>query len=320
MSGLLETLGLWEAFRQDGHEPCLGSCAAWGSPVLGFNDFVANASGPGWHIDRPRFDDSLRRAVAGRGIAIHLGERLGAAASLVHEGGCQLSMRTLTGEHTVVARHVVDATGARGDWARRMGARSIRHDLLVFVTATATLPPGAWPSRLTMTETVSDGWWYAAALPGDRLSLGFATDPPIARTRRLREVAEWVKALAATRHIARRLRDTPFELGPLVVRAAPVSHRDAPCGRRWTAVGDAAAAFDPLGSEGLHKALEDGVRAASAIAAALRHGRDESAVFAAGVAANTRAHLDLRRDFYAMERQWPDSSFWSARRDASTPA
>jgi flavin-dependent dehydrogenase len=311
----LKTLGVWESFQRDGHEPCLGSCAAWGSPILGFNDFVANLNGPGWHIDRPRFDSLLRRTVAGLGVEIRSGQRLKGAEALVHEDGFRLTLMTENGAHTVVARHVVDATGARGAFARRMGSRSIQHDLLVFISATAALAPGAWPSRLTMTETVSDGWWYAAALPGDRLSLALATDPTIARSKRLRELPEWLKAFAATRHIAPRLLDRPFNLSALAVRAAPVSHSDAPCDFRWTAVGDAAAVFDPLGAEGIYKALEDGIRAAKVIAAALHHGRDESDDFAAVVAARTEAHLALRRSFYAMERQWPESQFWTGRQE-----
>ena len=309
----LKTLGVWTAFREDGHEPCLGSCAAWGSPNLGFNDFVTNVNGPGWHIHRPRFDRMLRRAVAGLGIRIYPRHRLKSAEMLAQEAGFRLSMRTETGECAIIARHVVDATGSRATFARRIGSRSVQHDRLIFITATAALMPGAWPSRLTMTETVADGWWYAAALPGNRLSLALATDEAISRGNRLDRPAEWLKALGATRHIGPRLSGTPFGLGSLVVRAVSVSQRESPCDFRWTAVGDAAAVFDPLGAEGIHKALEDGIRAAEVIRAAVYHNRDQSADYAACIAANTKDHLALRRHFYALERQWPDSLFWTKR-------
>jgi flavin-dependent dehydrogenase len=313
VSGPLKALGLWDAFQEDGHEPCLGSCAAWGGPDLGYNDFVGNVNGTGWHIHRPRFDALFRRAVAGLGIPIRSRHWLKNAEALFHEGGFRVSMGTEAGEDAAIARHVVDATGPRGAFARRMGSHSLCHDLLVFITATATLVPGAWPSRLTMTETVADGWWYAAALPGNRLSLALATDPAISRGKRLDWPAEWLKAWAATRHIGPRLAGTPFGLGSLVLRAVSVSQLESPCDLQWTAVGDAAATFDPLGSEGIYKALEDGIRAAKVICAALHHNQDRSAHYASYIAANMEDHLALRRHFYALERRWPDSLFWKDR-------
>jgi flavin-dependent dehydrogenase len=313
VSVLLKALNLWDLFRSDDHEPCLGSCAAWGGPNLGYNDFISNASGSGWHIHRQRFDGLFRRAVAARGIPIRVLQRLACAEALPLDGGFRLRLRTNNSEATIITRHVVDATGPRAAFARCVGSRSIRHDLLVFITVTAALAPEAWPSRLTMTETVEDGWWYAARLPGNRLSLAFATDPEISRARRLDRPREWLNALAATRHIGPRLAGTMFGLGPLVVRAVPVSERERPCGARWTAVGDAAATFDPLGSEGIYKALEDGIQAAQVIHASLRRQRDQSADYTARVAENIANHLSLRRHFYALERQWPDSLFWRRR-------
>lgn len=313
VSELLKALDLWDEFQADGHEPCLGSCAAWGSPDLGYNDFLSNLSGCGWHIHRPRFDQLLRRAVVARGIPVRARHRLTGAQALAPDGGFELRLRAESGETSVSARHVVDASGPRGAFARTVGSPSVRHDLLVFLTATIALPPRAWSSRLTLAETVEDGWWYAAALPGNRLSLAFATDPEISRARRLDRPDEWLKALAKTRHIAPRLADTPFGLGPLLVRAVSISRRERPCGTGWTAVGDAAAVFDPLGSEGIHKALEDGIRAAEMIQASLHHRQDRSADYAARIVASTEDHLALRRHFYALERQWPRSLFWTNR-------
>lgn len=315
VSGPLKALGVWDAFQADGHNPCLGSCAAWGGPDLGYNDFLANVSGPGWHIHRPRFDAMMRRAVTACCMPIQCGHRLIGAEALAPEGGFRLNLRAVDGDAAIRARHVVDATGPRGAFARCVGAPPVRHDLLVFITATVALAPGAWPSRLTLTETVPDGWWYAAALPDNRLSLAFATDPEISRARRLDRPTAWLDALSATRHVGPRLADVPFGLGPLIVRAVSVSQRERPCGPNWTAVGDAAAVFDPLGSEGLYKALDDGLRAADVIHATLRHGRDRSADYAAHIAANAHDHLALRRQFYALERQWPDSRFWRKRAD-----
>src|SRR6187549_1177938 len=52
----LDALGLWTSFVAQGHEPCLGSCSVWGSAQPGYNDFLFNPHGHGWHLDRARFD------------------------------------------------------------------------------------------------------------------------------------------------------------------------------------------------------------------------------------------------------------------------
>lgn len=309
----LKALDLWDLFQADGHERCLGSCAAWGGPNLGYNDFLANVNATGWHIQRQRFDGLFRRSVAARGIPILFNQRFTGAGKLELEARFRLHLLRDRAEGAVLARHVVDATGPRGIFSRAMGSPSVRHDLLVFITATATLAPGAWSSRLTMVETVADGWWYAALLPGNRLSIAFATDPEISRARRLDRPAAWFEALSTTRHIGPRLARGLFDLGPLAVRAVSVSQREKPCDTMWTAVGDAAAVFDPLGSEGIYKALEDSIHAAEVINASLRHHRDRSDEYAARVSVNSEDHLALRRHFYALERQWPDSLFWRKR-------
>ncbi len=58
---LLEELEIWEDFLAEKHEPCLGSCSSWGDDELGYNDFLFNPHGNGWHLDRRGFDAFLAR-------------------------------------------------------------------------------------------------------------------------------------------------------------------------------------------------------------------------------------------------------------------
>ena len=64
---VLNRLGVWEDFLAQGHLPSAGSCAAWGKPDLGYNDFLLDMQGKGWHLDRAAFDTMLSAAVSGRG-------------------------------------------------------------------------------------------------------------------------------------------------------------------------------------------------------------------------------------------------------------
>jgi flavin-dependent dehydrogenase len=100
---------------------------------------------------------------------------------------------------------------------------------------------------------------------------------------------------------------------PPRVRAAGSGRLEPAAGDGWLAVGDAAAAFDPLASHGIGAALEGGLRAAAAIRA--RSDGDRAAL-AAYAEHTRRAHARYQRlwlDYYAQERRWPDAPFWRRR-------
>src|ERR1700722_11169238 len=108
---VLEQLGVWAEFLTENHEPCLGSCSSWGADELGYNDFLFNPMGNGWHLDRRRFDDFLVRHVDERGMELWTGTRWDACERTA--AGLRLRLRDDDGAvRTVTARFVVDATGA----------------------------------------------------------------------------------------------------------------------------------------------------------------------------------------------------------------
>ena len=67
-------------------------------------------------------------------------------------------------------------------------------------------------------------------------------------------------------------------------------------GDDWIAVGDAAAAFDPLSSQGVAWALESGLMAAQAIDGHLRGQRQAFGRYARKVAAEFTGYLAMRAD------------------------
>src|SRR5205807_1768338 len=127
---VLEKLGVWEDFQKENHEPCLGSCSSWGSDALGYNDFLFNPLGNGWHLDRRRFDAFLAREVAQHGSVLSTGTRFDGCHA--GEAGFLLRLRSEDGRiRMVTARCVVDATGLRSSFARTMGARRLFLDQLL---------------------------------------------------------------------------------------------------------------------------------------------------------------------------------------------
>jgi flavin-dependent dehydrogenase len=313
---VLEQLGVWEEFLKEAHEPCLGSCSSWGDDALGYNDFLFNPLGNGWHLDRRRFDGFLARKVLQHGTALYKGTRFGGC----EREGNGFRLRLGGGDkpaQVVGARFVVDATGMRSSFARYVGASRQFLDQLLCITAFFELPSDANFSKLTMLEAVEYGWWYAARLPNRRIAVAVASDPEIIKRNALRKPDGWLDHLKQTNHVAAELACCRFIDDSQMTCAAPSFVLDKVAGDGWLAVGDAASAYDPISSQGIYKALSDGARAAEAIAASLRGDDLKLGEYQSSAAPRFQQYLGNRNFFYGLERRWPASAFWM-RRQART--
>ncbi len=144
---LLEQLGIWEDFLLEKHEPCLGSCASWGDAELGYNDFLFNPFGNGWHLDRRRFDRFLARKVVESGATLCTKTRFSDCERIAGEGFRLYFIREGGETSAVRARFVVDATGVRSVLARHMGAQRLFLDRLVCVYGFFELPASTHNAR-----------------------------------------------------------------------------------------------------------------------------------------------------------------------------
>jgi 2-polyprenyl-6-methoxyphenol hydroxylase-like FAD-dependent oxidoreductase len=312
---LLAELGLWDAFAAEGHDPCHGSCSSWGDERLGYNDFLFNPYGNGFHLDRCRFDPWLARAAGAAGATVLVERQLRSVASDPGGGPFRVELTGPGGAHEIVtARFLVDATGRPARLARMLGARRLVHDRLTFVYAFFPPGSGAGTDSLTLVEAVPYGWWYAARLPDGRLVVAVATDPDLVRSMGLHQPAAWRSLADRTRHVAGLLAAGAAPAWPLVACDAPSARLDRAGGAGWLAAGDAASSFDPISAQGIHKALADALHAADAIAQWLGRG-DAVALdnYVAGIASRFDAYLQVRAYLYGLERRWLEAPFWARR-------
>ncbi len=323
----LDRLGVSGAFRADGHLPCPGSVSLWGSDRPGHNDFILSPLGPAWHISRSRFEAMLRARAEQSGAVLWTGsravevapirERFDATiqrtkASPPPDDGFDVTIQRAGGDREVVhASWVVDATGWRAWFARRQGAVRCEVERMVAIVRFATVRSGAFTAQ-TVVEATPDGWWYCARLPDDQITTVFLTAPQDARSLLADDHAGWRERLAETHLLAPRLADCV--VGDERVRAypAPSGILDRVRGERWFAVGDAAAAYDPIASRGIHTALADARDAAATILSATGNAVVPARNYEQQVEARFQDYRANRSHLYAQEQRWGDRPFWQA--------
>ncbi|MFL6203100.1 MAG: NAD(P)/FAD-dependent oxidoreductase [Thermoanaerobaculia bacterium] len=309
---LLRDLGALEPFLAAGHLPSFGNERAWGRDAAEIHDFIRDPNGNGWHLDRVRFDAMLRRLAQEAGAELRTGTRL---RRFARAGGTW--RLTLEPAERAQARWLIDATGRAACVARRLGATTNHDDRQVAFTALFEPGPGAPPhyDTLTLVESVPDGWWYTALLPGRRRVAAFLTDADLETARTASKPSGFDELLARTRHVQPRLaaggfaRITAPRGGPASSSRLSPGH-----GEGWVAVGDAALAFDPLSSQGILTALYGGLRAAGAIHAELAGMPGRVAGFVEELDQVHAAYRHNRQRIYAEERRWEDRELWRRRR------
>ena len=312
----LQRLGVWERFAADDHLPSHGNRSAWGSSQLAERNFLFEPYGPGWHLDRQRFDALLRTATIEAGAVFYPYRVTGCAFT---SGAWELSSE-LTARY-VTARYVVDATGRTSWFARKQGARRLNSDGLVGVAALlAPAAQGTDRDSLTMIEAVADGWWYAALLASGQLVMVFLSDGDLPAAKAARTSGGWLQLLSRTEHLARRVAAHGYRFArePRIV-SANSSRLNQVTGAHWLAVGDAAAAYDPLSSQGILAALESGERAGAALVAREQGESETFADYARSVDEHWQHYLASLRFYYGQETRWPDAPFWQRRGESLTP-
>ncbi len=310
---ILQRLGLWETLLSDGHLPSYGNRSAWGGDRLEENHFIASPYGAGWHLDRLRFDESLRQAAQAAG-AICLMQTKVVGAKRDRDGWTVDLCSDEQDCAQLRATYVVNATGRAGWLTRRLGVERRRFDKLVGVGQFYSSSTTGFQDPTTLVEAVADGWWYSALLPDTRLVVAHFTDGDLPAAGTVRHHEGWQAALASTRYINERVHQHGgVSLLEPIVASATTSLAASVSGDGWLAVGDAAASYDPLSSCGIATALAGGIRAAAALRHALGSKPDALDAYAASIYSSFRTYLDLHAAYYAAETRWPESPFWSRR-------
>jgi 2-polyprenyl-6-methoxyphenol hydroxylase-like FAD-dependent oxidoreductase len=201
--------------------------------------------------------------------------------------------------------------------SRALGLRPAAPDRLVgrFVVFAGVADDGEG----LMIEAVPDGWWYTAAIPGDRRIVAHMSDADRTQPLGRGGLAAWMAALDRTTHVRRTVADAR-PLGPPQARPAGSRNVAVDASLPMIGVGDAASCFDPISGQGIVKAMRSGIFASYAVADQLARGEPAGlARYRAFVAREFAEYRTTLAEFYALEPRWADQPFWRRRRPQSAP-
>jgi flavin-dependent dehydrogenase len=314
---LFADMGIWESFQSQGHSPCYGNRAVWGSPQPFDTDFLRDPDGHGWHVDRARFDTRLR------GIAVDRGAMLLAPGRLKSIEWDAQSWRAKVGTAKAVveifASVVIDAGGRASPVSRSLGARRELGDKLVCSWVCGKARPIRRGAGFTYVEATEDGWWYSAPLPDDRRVLAFHTDSDLPVARSVADPKTLLQRAAASRELGAVLAESGFSPEQSGFAAAHSAILRPLAGTAWFAAGDAACSFDPLSSQGLLNALFTGLAAAEAADRRLSGADDSLHEYSKTLSRVYSVYQRHLSNWYGSETRWSDQPFWRRRHRLETP-
>jgi len=315
---LLRKLGVWERFIKDSHLPSYGNRSAWGAPYIEDNDFVFNPYGHGWHLDRHQFNAMLANAAVTAG-AVRLCRTKLLDWQCTQQNRWLLNLLSVGQHASLQADWIIDASGRTSFFAQRQGVKRQVYDRLIsavmLLEADTSKPKQGEDDSFSLIEAAPEGWWYSAFIPNRRLVVAYMSDGDLVARRYFRTVESWQTLLSQSDATWKRVQYCHYRpVGIPQIVLANSTCLTAAAGRSWLAAGDAAAAYDPLSSQGISVALATGLDAATSIQAYMSGEETALEHYSHRIKRMYADYLLQREAYYRMEQRWPTSPFWQRRR------
>jgi flavin-dependent dehydrogenase len=306
---VIRNLELWDAFQALAPIESPGIVSHWGNSNPQEQSFIWNVHGPGWHLDRRAFDRMLCQQAQRAGASILLQTKVN-KCDRHHNNYWKIEAVTAHKRISILSRFVIDASGRNGFRVGQHHRRRTYDAMVSFVLHLESAVACSTDCR-TYIESTPNGWWYSAPIPGKVTVAIFFTDHRTYSKKTI-DLKQELESCPLTRSRILGRRMSSSRLLPV-----PCSISDCIANPTYCAVGDSAAAYDPLSGHGLFNALQTSLPAAEAVDACLADNSAPLETYAEGVRKQFASHILFRREYYAMEKRWSKYGFWQSRAIAS---
>jgi flavin-dependent dehydrogenase len=253
---LFDVLGLRQKIENAGFLRPRGAIVRWSGTV----EQRQSAGEPGFQVDRGRFDHILLQAAAALGAHILQPARATTIERLPSGNWCS-TVHCKTGKVTIESRFVADATGREGILAG-VKKRSSMKTLALYAYWTGV----SFDGPETRIDTIEDGWFWGAPLPGGEFNATVFIDASeyrkgIARAGNLETF--YKELLARSELLADCLQGSRISR----VRGCDATqvYDDEPVTSSTIKLGEAAFSIDPLSSQGVQTAIGSALHAAAVV-------------------------------------------------------
>ncbi len=330
-----------------------GNLSLWASETPDHSDFFFTSKGFGLCLDRVGFDEALRNKAVECGATLYRGSHFKQCSRIASPEvkGWDIELGSDNGSERHCARYLVDCTGRQAIVAKALGIERVCEDKLFAYAQRFVSTSGEDNDCLTRLEAAPQGWWYSNRLPNvkeqaekhatdphttERIVV-FHTDKNLPAAKQAADVSGFSELLEQTSHMAAYLKKYAYKAVGKIRGASAASERLSQfSGQGWMAVGDAAQAYDPLSSQGIHKALTSGNFAGGMIHYALEENEKEGG----GKGSKSHACSELDKNniyikryvleqerlwasyikqhqyYYQNQPRWSDQPFWHHRHNA----
>ena len=290
-----------------------GSTSYWGSGQANEHDSLFTTAGTSYQLQRNLFDIALLKEVVAAGGHVLPRSRY---LQLAQDGRLNW---TVNAEHEtrgifqIKTQYLVDATGRQAHVSRKLGIQRHKADRLLGVGAFLQLE-GQTVRQDQLIEATECGWWYSATLPGNTVVVTLFSDADIISRHQLQKPENWNHYLQQTTHTRQRLQGAGATSTQLWVKNANSQISEGDQRARFIAIGDAAAAFDPISSMGLGFALSSACHGAKTIQAAASGNGEALSIYKKDIQNSFAQYQITKQQVYGQEQRWQEAVFWQRRR------
>jgi flavin-dependent dehydrogenase len=308
--GALSALGCETAAIAECAIDTPGIASRWKKSGPVFRPYFNHRGPVGLNVVRNAFDAMLFERAAAVGVATHAGTSKLAISAL--KPGWRVAFGERGDRRELRSRMLIDASGRQSIVARHLGSRWTRCGSTKAIAMVLPSAPGGPDEDQSLAlESVPDGWLSFSPRPEGNV-LTFYTVPNARRASHDGAHALVHEALRASSLVRRRLLSS--DIGSMIHAGTwPAFPRllKTPYGDGWFAVGEAAAAYDPISGHGVVFALETAFRGSEMALS-------DSTLGALGpkyqdaIAWRYEDHLRRREEIYREAAdQFRESPFWS---------
>lgn len=286
--------------------------AAWGSKNIYSRDSIFSSEGESYQLDRSQFDLYLIEQAFNKGASILPRTRCVNVTQLENRSWIVDLKHQIKGMFSVKSKFLIDATGRQSSICRKLGARLMKYDRLTAVGTFFDFHDTFVLKQESLVEAIPEGWWYCAAIQGQRLAVTLFTDADIVKEKKLQNIENWKKLISDTLYIKRKI-EKASSFDRLWVKNAFSQLSIPEPASNLLAVGDAASAFDPISSMGIGFAVSSGCHAAKAIIDYGNGANPAIVNYHQQVKRIFDDYLENKLRIYSRESRWRNSDFWLRR-------